>query len=455
MPNSAWYCLTTAFFGSVKTRIMAPRSSGRRAETTGSRPTNSGIMPKWRMSSLVTCCKRSPSSSWSWPTPSWVKPMVRFPSRRPMMSSSPTNVPPQMNRMLLRVHLDVLLLGMLAAALGRDVGDRPFEHLQQRLLHALARHVAGDRDVLAGLADLVDFVDVEDAPLGGLDVEVGGVQQLQQQVLDVLAHVAGLGQRRGVADGEWHVEDAGQSLSQQRLAGAGRTDQQDVRFVDLDLGITEWNDPAITAFNPSLPIPADKIVVLHRADSSGDTFIFSSYLSAADPNGWGANIGYGTSISFPSVPNSLGESGNAGMSSGCQATPGCITYIGISYEAKVAAAGLGLAELQNASGNYELPTPATVAAEAQALEAKTPPNETLSMIYDSAPGGYPIVNYEYAIIPPKEASTQEAEAVQAFLNWAIDPAKGSSSMFLNQVNFQPLPASIRVLSEKQIAQITG
>ena len=134
-----------------------------------------------------------------------------------------------------RVHLDVLLLGMLAAALRRNVGDRAFEHFQQGLLHALARHVAGDRDVLAGLADLVDLVDVEHAALGGLDVEVGGVQQLQQQVLDVLADVAGLGQRGGVADGEGHVEDAGQRLGQQRLAGAGRTDQEDVRLVDLDV----------------------------------------------------------------------------------------------------------------------------------------------------------------------------------------------------------------------------
>jgi phosphate transport system substrate-binding protein len=219
--------------------------------------------------------------------------------------------------------------------------------------------------------------------------------------------------------------------------------------------ITEWNDPAITGLNPDLAIPADKIVVLHRADSSGDTFIFSSYLSASDPNDWGANIGYGTSISFPSIPNGLGETGNAGMLSGCQATPGCITYIGISYESKVAAAGLGLAALENASGHYELPTSATVAAEAHELEAKTPPNETLSMIYDSAPDGYPIVNYEYALIPPKESSTQEAAAVQAFLNWAIDPAHGSSPTFLGPVNFQPLPASVRVLSERQIAQIAG
>ena len=219
--------------------------------------------------------------------------------------------------------------------------------------------------------------------------------------------------------------------------------------------ITVWNDPAITALNPGLAIPADKIVALHRSDSSGDTFIFSSYLSAADPSGWGASIGYGTSISFPSISNSLGESGNAGMLTGCQATPGCIAYIGISYESKVAAAGLGLAELENASNNYELPTPATILAESQALAAKTPPSETLSMIDDSAPDGYPIVNYEYGIIPAKESSTQVAQAVQAFLYWAVDPNKGSSATFLDQVNFQPLPPTVRALSQEQIAKITG
>ena len=135
------------------------------------------------------------------------------------------------------VHLDVLLLGMLAAALRRHVGDRALEHLQEGLLHALARDVAGDRDVVGGLADLVDLVDVDDAPLGGFEVEIGGVQELEQDVLDVLADVAGLGQRGGVADGEGDVEDPGQRPGQQGLAAAGRADQQDVRLVELDLGL--------------------------------------------------------------------------------------------------------------------------------------------------------------------------------------------------------------------------
>jgi phosphate transport system substrate-binding protein len=219
--------------------------------------------------------------------------------------------------------------------------------------------------------------------------------------------------------------------------------------------ITEWNDPAIAALNPTLNLPADKIIALHRSDSSGDTFLFSSYLSDANPNGWGANIGYGTSIGFPSISNALGEDGNGGMVTGCAATPGCIAYIGISYLGKTQAAGLGEAMLENKSGKFLLPTPTTITAEAKQVEAKTPPNETLSMIYDSAAGGYPIINYEYAIIPPKELNNEHAQAVKAFLAWAVDPKHGSASSFLDQVDFQPLPPSVANLSLAQIAKVTG
>ena len=111
----------------------------------------------------------------------------------------------------------------------------PFEDLQQRLLHAFARHVAGDRRVLVLAADLVDFVDVDDALLALLDVAAGRLQQLEDDVLDVLADVARFGQRRRVDDGEGHREQLGERLREQRLAGAGRADQQDVRLGELDL----------------------------------------------------------------------------------------------------------------------------------------------------------------------------------------------------------------------------
>jgi hypothetical protein len=120
-----------------------------------------------------------------------------------------------------------------SAPLRRHVGDGPLEHLQERLLHALARDVARDRDVLARLADLIDLVDVDDPLLGRRDVVVGGRDELEDQVLDVLADVAGLGQGGGVADGEGHVQAPRQGLGQRRLAAAGRADQQDVALGDL------------------------------------------------------------------------------------------------------------------------------------------------------------------------------------------------------------------------------
>ena len=131
-----------------------------------------------------------------------LKPSVFLPMRRSIALSRPTNAPPQMKRMLRGVDLEELLVRMLASALRRNVGDRALEDLQQRLLHAFARDVAGDRRVLVLAADLVDFVDVDDALLALLDVVAGRLQQLEDDVLDVLADVAGLGQRRRVDDRE-------------------------------------------------------------------------------------------------------------------------------------------------------------------------------------------------------------------------------------------------------------
>ncbi len=133
------------------------------------------------------------------------------------------------------VDLQELLLRVLAAALRRHRSDRAFHDLQERLLHALARHVAGDRGVVGLAADLVDLVDVDDATLRALDVVVGGLQELQDDVLDVLADIAGFGQRRRVRHRERHVEDARERLRKQRLAAAGRPDQEDVRLGQLDV----------------------------------------------------------------------------------------------------------------------------------------------------------------------------------------------------------------------------
>src|SRR5262249_52596086 len=123
-----------------------------------------------------------------------------------------------------RVDREELLVRVLPPTLRRHRRDRPLEDLQKRLLHALARYVARNRRVVRLARDLVDLVDVDDPGLRLLDVEVGGLNELEEDVLDVLADVAGLGQRGRIGDRERDVEDARECLSEERLAAPGRAE---------------------------------------------------------------------------------------------------------------------------------------------------------------------------------------------------------------------------------------
>jgi phosphate transport system substrate-binding protein len=206
--------------------------------------------------------------------------------------------------------------------------------------------------------------------------------------------------------------------------------------------ITNWNDSKIAAINPGVTLPSQTIVPVHRSDGSGDTFIFTTYLSDQDPSGWGQKISYGTTVQFPAVPGALGANGNGGMVSTCGATPGCVAYIGVSFRNQTSAAHLGEAELENGSGNYEPLNPTTVGAEAASFASTTPTSGAISLIDGkNAANGYPIINYEYAIVSTSQSSPTKAQAIKALLAWALDPSNGSSTAFLNQVNFLPLPTS--------------
>ena len=196
---------------------------------------NSGISPNFSRSSGSTPLRMSPVRRSSGPVTLAAKPIEEPRSRREMIFSSPANAPPQMKRMLEVSTCRNSCCGMLAAALRRHRGDGALHDLEQRLLHALARHVAGDRGVVGLAADLVDLVDVDDAALRPLDVVVGVLQQFQDDVLDVLADVARLRERGGIGHREGHVEDARQRLGEQRLAAARRAHQQDVGLGELDV----------------------------------------------------------------------------------------------------------------------------------------------------------------------------------------------------------------------------
>lgn len=214
--------------------------------------------------------------------------------------------------------------------------------------------------------------------------------------------------------------------------------------------ITTWNAAPIARLNPGVSLPGTRIVPLHRAESSGDTFLFSSYLATDDP-AWNSAIGYGTTVAWPAAGGAPAERGNSGMVTGCRATPGCVAYIGISYLTQALSAGLGEAQLANAAGNFELPTGAALSAAAASFVSLLPPNETISMVNGPAPDGYPIVNYEYAIVSTSQASAEKARDLQAFLHWAI--TTGNSGQFLGPVRFEPLTGAVVTLAGAQIARI--
>jgi phosphate transport system substrate-binding protein len=217
--------------------------------------------------------------------------------------------------------------------------------------------------------------------------------------------------------------------------------------------VKTWNDPQIAALNPGVNLPATPVVPLHRSDGAGDTFVFTQYLSKQDPDGWGKSPGFGTTVDFPAVPGALGENGAGGMVTGCADTPGCVAYIGMSYLDQANQKGLGEAQLANASGKYLLPDAKSIQAEAAGFASQTPANQVISLINGPAADGYPIVNYEYAVVYSNQKDAATAQTLQAFLHWVV--TDGNGPQFLDKVHFQPLPAPVLKLADAQIAQITS
>ena len=221
-----------------------------------------------------------------------------------------------------------------------------------------------------------------------------------------------------------------------------------------DGSIRFWDDAKIKSINAkyAAKLPHEAIIPIHRSDGSGDTFIFSQYLSFSTPS-WKNGPGYGTTITWPAVQNGVGANGNPGMVQACQSTKYSIAYIGVSFLNETNKAGLGYAALLNRAGNFVLPTEPNIAAAANELVSKTPKDERISLIFAPGKNSYPIINYEYMIINPKQSSPQTADALKRFLAWALD--QGQSKRYLDQVHFIPLPKSIVNLSKEQIAQISG
>jgi phosphate transport system substrate-binding protein len=215
--------------------------------------------------------------------------------------------------------------------------------------------------------------------------------------------------------------------------------------------IQSWDDPAISAINVGVKLPHSAIVPIRRSDASGDTFIFTQYLTFTTPS-WEYSLGYGVTIAWPAVPNALTAEGNAGMIAKIHDTPYSIGYVGVSFHEDVAKAGLGTAAVRSYDGEFLLPTPQSIEAAAAALWPRTPADERLTLVNAPGANAYPLINYEYAIVTKKQPSPETAAALRSFLLWAIAPDE-ANAQYLGNANFIPLPAHVWVLSHDQIEEI--
>lgn len=216
--------------------------------------------------------------------------------------------------------------------------------------------------------------------------------------------------------------------------------------------INKWNDPQITKLNSGVNLPNQTIVPIRRVDSSGDTFIFTSFLSATN-NDWDNGPSMGTTVTWPAVPGELTANGNPGMVQQSKATPGSIAYVGISAEKTAQSQGLGEAQLQNKAGQFVKPNQQTSLAAAQAKGSNIPADLRVSLIYQGGAQSYPIVNYEYLLVKSKQPDSNTALALRTFLSYAIDPSQGMAPANLDSVTFVALPGPIQEKVKGQIAKI--
>jgi phosphate transport system substrate-binding protein len=215
--------------------------------------------------------------------------------------------------------------------------------------------------------------------------------------------------------------------------------------------IRDWDASPIAALNPSLKLPHQSIIPIRRADGSGDTFIFTQFLTFSEAT-WADNYNYGTTINWPAVPGSLEATGNEGMVATSQKTPYSVAYIGVSYSAQIANAGLGTAWIENQSGNFLLPTKESIEAAAAGLGSRTPVDERLCIAFAPGEDAYPLITYEYAIVSAKQTDPVTAAAIRKFLLWTIVPSETNES-YLDSVHFIPLPPHVWELSQAQIQMI--
>jgi phosphate transport system substrate-binding protein len=280
----------------------------------------------------------------------------------------------------------------------------------------------------------------------------GGIRQLSEQTVDFGASDAPM------SDAELAKAKGGKVLHFPMVLGAVVVTYNlpDVRKAlklsgavlgDIFLGkISKWNDPRIVALNAGVKLPAKDILVVHRSDGSGTSYIFTDYLTAVSP-AWAAGPGKGKEVQWPV---GLGGKGNEGVAGQVSQIAGSVGYVELAYARQNK---LAYAEMQNASGSFIAPTiEATTEAAAGAAKALGKDTDYRISIVN-APGkkAYPICSFTWLLVYDKMTDAAKAKKVADFLKYALTEGQKSAP----SLDYAPLPANLVKQLETRAASITS
>jgi phosphate transport system substrate-binding protein len=234
---------------------------------------------------------------------------------------------------------------------------------------------------------------------------------------------------------------AGAVVITYNLPGAPTLKLDGATIADIYLGkITKWNDPRIAAMNSGTQLPNDDIVVVHRSDGSGTTFIFTDYLSKVSPE-WKSKVGNNTSVSWPT---GLGGKGNEGVSGQVKQTPNSIGYVELIYALQNK---MPYADLKNAAGNLVKPSLESVTAAL--ATANIPDDFRFSMT--NAPGkeAYPICGATWLLVYEQQKDAAKGKKIVEFLKWAETDGESMAK----DLDYAPLPTNLQQRVLTRIGEI--
>jgi phosphate transport system substrate-binding protein len=212
-------------------------------------------------------------------------------------------------------------------------------------------------------------------------------------------------------------------------------------IADIFLGkIKKWNDPKIAASNPGATLPENEIVVVHRSDGSGTTFIFTDYLSKVSAE-WKQKAGNNTSVNWPT---GIGGKGNEGVSGQVKQTPGAIGYVELIYAVQNK---MPYADVKNTAGQFVKPSMESVTAALGT--ANIPDDFRFSMTNAPGESAYPIAGATWLLVYEQQKDPAKGKKLIEFLKWAVTKGEGMAK----DLNYAPLPDEVQQRVLKRIDEI--